>query len=127
MHQGSILVVDDEQGILNLVQDVLKSNGYVLISASDGNAAMSRAHDHAGPIHLLFTDVVMPGMNGHDLAKRLLNERSDVKVLYMSGHVDDTVLHHGVSTSEASFLPKPFTPQLLLQKVRDVLDARRLH
>ena len=80
---------------------------------------------HAGPIHLLVTDVVMPEMSGRELAERLAAARPELKVLYLSGNTDDALLHHGVSQAEMAFLQKPFTPAGLAVKVREVLETAK--
>jgi len=123
--QGSetILLVDDQEEPRMLAQDCLLELGYRVLEARDGAEAVRLSHQHQGPIHLLLTDLVMPGMNGGELARRLAAERPGTKVLYMSGYTDDTIVKLSVLVSEAPFLQKPFTPFSLACKVREVLGA----
>ncbi len=119
----TVLLVEDDDLIRNLVQRVLKANGYRVLVAANGREAEQVAEQHAGPIHLLMTDVVMPGMNGREVAERLAAARAGVRVLYLSGYTDDAIVHHGVLEAGVAFLQKPFTPAVLGRKVREVLDT----
>jgi len=119
----TVLVVEDEAMIRHLVQKVLKANGYTVLVAASGRDAEHVAAQHDGPIHLLVTDVVMPGMNGRELANRLAAARAGIQVLYLSGYTDDAIVHHGVLEPGVAFLQKPFTPAVLGRKVREVLDS----
>lgn len=119
-----ILVVEDEPTILRLASRMLGNLGYVVLSASTPGEAIRLAEDHAGDIHLLMTDVVMPEMNGRDLAKRLLSLYPRMKRLFMSGYTADVIAHHGVLEEGVHFIPKPFTIEDLSDRVRSALDAR---
>jgi PAS domain S-box-containing protein len=120
----TILVVEDDEGIRNLICEILEMNGYTVLKASDGNEALALAARSERPIHLTITDVVMPGVDGRELAKRLAIVRPDLKVLFMSGYASDAVLHNGIVEEGTPFLQKPFTPAALARKVRRVLDSR---
>ncbi len=119
----TILLVEDDEMIRNLVPKVLKANGYRVLVAANGRDAERMAGQHEGPIHLLMTDVVMPGMNGREVAERLAAARAGLRVLYLSGYTDDAIVHHGVLEPGVAFLQKPFTPAVLGRKVREVLDS----
>jgi len=114
----TVLVVEDENEVRAVVQRILEEFGYVVLSAGEIAAAVRLVERHGGPIHLLLTDVVMPEMNGVQLAERLGALRPEMAVLYMSGYIDRAILNH------ARFLQKPLTPDALARKVRAVLDAR---
>jgi DNA-binding response OmpR family regulator len=103
----------------------LRDNGYHVLTAADGSEAMQVAQQSSGPIHLLLTDVVMPGMNGRVLAERLAPQNPAMKVLYMSGYTDSFISGHGVLEPGTHLLHKPFTEETLTRKVREVLDAAR--
>jgi two-component system cell cycle sensor histidine kinase/response regulator CckA len=118
----TILVVEDNASVRRLVSGVLKQHGYTVLDASDSAEALELASGYAGRIALLFTDVVMPGMSGRELAERLEAVRTDMRVLYTSGYTDDAVLRHGILQAGVNFIQKPFTPPILLRRVRDVLD-----
>ena len=94
----------------------------ILLRAPNAAEAIKVSQRHAGPIHLLVTDVVMPHIGGQELARRLSVERPRMRVLYMSGYTDNTIVHHGVLESGVAFLQKPITPEKLCRKVREVLD-----
>ena len=119
----TILLVEDEAGVRRLSLTVLETQGYVVLEAPSGDVALQVARSETGPIHLVVTDVVMPGMNGRELWDRLKVLRPDSRVLFMSGYTDDAIARHGVLEPGIAFLQKPFTPFSLAQKVREVLDA----
>jgi two-component system, cell cycle sensor histidine kinase and response regulator CckA len=121
-HQ-TILLVDDDQQLRRLAHTVLTKSGFTVIDADNADAAWRIAAGHRGPIHLLLADVVMAGPGGPEIARRISTERPQMRVLYMSGHTDDTIVHHGVLEAGIAFLPKPFAPQRLVEKVQEVLEA----
>ena len=122
--QGSetILLVEDEDSIRSLVLGILQSHGYTVLEAGRPQDALEICKTFEGPIHLLFTDVVMPHMSGREVAEQVSAARPNTKVLYMSGYTDHAIAHHGVLNPGVPFLQKPFTPDLLAQKVREGLD-----
>jgi two-component system, cell cycle sensor histidine kinase and response regulator CckA len=119
----TILLVEDEREVRELVRNVLSQLGYDVIVALDGTAALDLARRHGSAISLLLTDIVMPHMSGPDLYRRLAMLLPGVSVLYMSGYTGDEVLAQGVSRETAAFLQKPFTPAALARTVRSVLDS----
>lgn len=119
----TILLVDDEDGLRDLAQEILEAHGYRVLVARDGAEALTLAQDHAGPIDLLLTDVVMPKLSGRQVAEQLASGRPAMRVLYMTGYTDDVALRQGLAQATAALLPKPFTPDRLLRRVREVLDA----
>mgnify|MGYP000253546773 CR=1 FL=1 len=121
--QGTVLVVEDEVGVRELVASLLRARGYQVMEANNGREALEVAGAHAGTIDLLLTDVVMPEMNGNDLSEKLLTLRPDTKVIYMSGYAPQTLFQRNGLNPEAIFLQKPFLPQVLIQKVQDVLKT----
>ncbi|MBI4247051.1 MAG: response regulator [Candidatus Rokubacteria bacterium] len=120
----TILLVEDYDDVREIVREILTEQGYTLLEAADGDRALQLSRGHPGPIHLLLTDVVMPGMSGGKLAEQLSATRSEMRVLYVSGHTDDVIVRSGVLHGDQAFLRKPFTPLGLARKVREVLDAR---
>ena len=118
-----ILLAEDDEMLRPLSKGLLERLGYRVLEAENAIRALALADAHAGPIHLLVADVVMPGGSGRELARRLANSRPDTRVLYVSGYTDDAIVHHGMLEPGLNFLQKPFTPAALARKVRDVLDA----
>jgi len=118
-----VLLVEDEPSVRNIARVVLQRNGYTVLDARDPAHALHLAATYTGRIDLLVTDVVMPQMNGRELASQLSSHRPGTKVLYVSGYTDDAILRHGVLDADVAFLQKPFTPDALARKVRDVLDG----
>jgi PAS domain S-box-containing protein len=123
--QGSetVLLVEDEEAVRSLVGEILQMHGYTVLEARHPGEALLLAERHPDPIHLLVTDVVMPQMGGHELAERLQSARPELRVIYMSGYPDDASVLRGVVETGSIFLPKPFTPDALAQRVREILDA----
>jgi DNA-binding response OmpR family regulator len=114
--------VEDEASLRELVREYLEESGYRILEARNGAEALEMGVRHAGPVHLLVTDVIMPGMSGRELAERLCAARPATRVLYMSGYTDDAVVLHGVLAQDMAFLQKPFTGDALTRAVREVLD-----
>jgi CheY-like chemotaxis protein len=119
--RGTVLVVEDELAVRQVVAAALRSSGYKVLEAGSGEEAMRRLRRHEGPLHLLLTDLVMPRMNGRQLADSVRTLYPEVEVLFMSGYTDDVLLRQGGSDAQRSFLQKPFTMEVLTQKVREVL------
>ena len=119
----TVLVIEDEEALRDLICTVLKRSGFRVLAAEDGNQALTIAEQYASVIHLVLTDIVMPGQSGRQVADLLFQQRPSLRVLYTSGYTDDVVLRHGVRHAEVAFLPKPFTSAELTSKVRAVLDA----
>ncbi|MGD9898520.1 MAG: PAS domain S-box protein [Calditrichaceae bacterium] len=119
----TILVVEDEERVLQVVSDTLSSLGYTVLEAANGDHASFIFEETDGPIHMVLTDVIMPKLNGQELVELLQADRPDLKVLFMSGYTDDAILQHGVLGKNTNFIHKPFTPRDLALKVRDVLDG----
>lgn len=119
----TILLVEDEDLVRELTRTVLLKHGYHVLEAAYGSEALFISQQYEGAVELLATDVVMPQMSGPELAEQLLKLRPQMKVLYLSGYTEDTILHHGVLEMDIAFLQKPFTPAELAHKVREVLDA----
>ena len=117
----TILVAEDERIVRVLIRKVLEQAGYTVLLGDGGTEALQLAERHSGPIHLLVTDVVMPGINGRELARRVLELRPDTKVLFLSGYADDAVERHGVLAPGTAFMQKPFSPSALASRVREVL------
>lgn len=119
----TILVVDDERMVLEVVCKILRLYGYAVLEANHGIEALRICHEHVGPIHLLLTDVLMPGMNGPHLAQQVATLHSHTRVLYMSGYPDNDSLAYFGLHPEIAFIQKPFLPDVLIRKVREVLGA----
>jgi two-component system cell cycle sensor histidine kinase/response regulator CckA len=120
----TILLAEDDEQLRPLTKGLLEKLGYTVLEAENAERALGVASAHAGPIHLLVADVVMPGPSGRELARRLARSRPDTRVLYVSGYTDDAIVRHGMLEPGLVFLQKPFTPTALGRKVREVLDAR---
>jgi len=119
----TVLLVEDAAPVRTLARKSLENCGYRVLDAADGRAALDLSAHHAGGIDILVTDVVMPGMSGRELAERLAPLRPGMRVLYTSGYTDDAMVHQGVLRSGVAFLQKPFVPESLARKVREVLDG----
>ncbi|HLF49549.1 MAG TPA: ATP-binding protein, partial [Methylomirabilota bacterium] len=119
----TVLLVEDEEGVRELAHEILKTLGYTVLEARRPEEALQIADQRPGPIHLLLTDVIMPGMSGPTLAGRLLSGRPGLKVLYMSGYTDGSIVQHGVLAAGTALLQKPFTLDALARKVREALDS----
>lgn len=120
----TILLVEDEPRVRKLIADVLTARGYRILEATRGEEAIRLCGMHKGEIQLAVIDVVMPEMSGPDLVRQLRPLNPDLRVLYISGYTDEAIVHHGILHTDASFLQKPFLPNTLVRKVREVLDAR---
>ena len=119
----TILLVEDEEQVRITSAAILRKHGYTVLEAQSGSEAIALCEPLPADVQLLVTDVVMPGMSGPQVAQRLTQQRPALRVLYVSGYTHDTMVHHGVVAGGASFLAKPILPDLLLRKVRQLLDA----
>jgi PAS domain S-box-containing protein len=119
----TILLVDDDHAVRTLARLVLSGHGYTVLEASQGSEALHVCNQHEGRIDLMVSDVVMPAMRGAELAERARGLQPNMRVLFLSGFTDDAVGHEGMPAARPAFLPKPFTPDTLARKVREVLDA----
>jgi CheY-like chemotaxis protein len=119
----TILLVEDEDAVRNLTRRVLEHHGYRVLSAPSGEAALEVSRLHTGPLHLLLTDVVMPGMSGPRLAEVMLAERRDMRLIFMSGYAATTLEQKILLDPESAFLQKPFTTEQLTRRIREVLDS----
>jgi len=118
----TILVVEDDDNVRELTAEFLSACGYQVLEASQANRALEICREFTGPIHVLVTDIVMPGMSGPDLAQAAAKFRPQTRVLFVSGYSDDAVAHHGLIDSNAAFLEKPFTHSALAERIRSILD-----
>src|SRR5262249_41140960 len=119
----TVLLVEDDDGVRALSRFVLQGSGYAVLEAGHGSEALRVAEQHRGAIHLLVTDVVMPGLGGRELAERLTALCPGLRVLFLIGYTEDAVVRRGILREEVHFLQKPFSPLVLAHKVREVLDA----
>jgi CheY-like chemotaxis protein len=118
----TILLVEDNKQVSNIVREILHRQGYTVLLAKNGKEAFKTLGSHNGTVHLLLTDVIMPDINGKELFIKLVQEYPALKVLYMSGYTNNVIVHHGVLDDGVQFIQKPFTTQALSIKVREVLD-----
>ena len=121
----TVLVVEDDEAVLKLAGRILRRHGYSVLEAQNAEEALSISSQHEGLIHLIVTDVVMPGMSGRELAGRLRSIEPETKVLFMSGYTDHAIVHQGVLDKDVTFFQKPFTSDTLVRKVREVLDRKQ--
>ena len=119
----TILVVEDQEEVRTLIRKILEARGYGVLTAEDGPAALQAAALHPGPIHLLLSDVVMPGMSGREVSVLLTTTRTTMRTLYMSGYTDESIVRHGMLEEGVQFLQKPFTAEGLARRVREVLEG----
>jgi two-component system cell cycle sensor histidine kinase/response regulator CckA len=119
----TILVVEDEESVRALARKILERNGYTVLEAGHAEEALLTCARHAGPIHLVVTDVVMPGVSGRELAERLLALHSDMRVLFVSGYIKDAIVERDRFDPGRAFLQKPFTREGLARKVREILQT----
>ncbi len=119
---GSLLLVEDEEDVCKFAVEVLQAHGYSVVSAADGEAALALAQSHPDPIDMLITDVVLPGMNGRELAERLKAERPGLHVLFTSGYTQDVIAGQGVLEHGMAYIAKPYTPGELSAKVQEILS-----
>jgi two-component system cell cycle sensor histidine kinase/response regulator CckA len=119
----TILLVEDESSLRNLARQFLQSQGYTVLEAAEGAAAIQICNSHLGPIHLLLTDLIMPGINGRELARRVSGMRRETKVLYMSGYTDNVIAHNAILEEGIALLQKPFSLSTLKTKVREKLSS----
>jgi len=124
--EGTILLVEDEDVVREMVAETLKDCGYMVLIASDGPAALDLSDEFSGEIKLMLTDVVMPQMSGRQLTEKLSPKRPSMKVLYMSGYTDDAIVHHGVLEEGTAFIGKPFSPDALVLKIGELLGASQM-
>jgi PAS domain S-box-containing protein len=119
----TVLLVEDEEVVREMASEILQESGYHVLEARHGKEAIDLSKQYVGEIHLMLTDVVMPQMSGRELAEQLAIFRGEMKVLFMSGYTDDAIIHHGVLDEGTAFIGKPFSPDALARKVREILDA----
>jgi two-component system cell cycle sensor histidine kinase/response regulator CckA len=119
----TVLIVEDEKALRRAARRILSKAGYTVLEAADGAEALRVLEGHVGPLHLLLTDMILPGLNGREVAERISASRPGLKVLFSSGYTNDAVLRDGVLDASAHFLAKPYTAESLVRKVREVLDS----
>jgi CheY-like chemotaxis protein len=117
----TILVVEDDEAVLNLIKNILKGHGYRVLTTTKGESAIELFIKHKEDIDLLLTDVVMPGINGKELSETLKRIKPEIKTLFMSGYTSNAIVHHGILEKDIQFIQKPFTGVELLKKIRSIL------
>jgi two-component system, cell cycle sensor histidine kinase and response regulator CckA len=122
----TLLLAEDEDAVRQSIREFLVLNGYIVLEAKNGTEALALAKSYEGTIHLMITDVVMPQKNGSQLAAELASARPGMRVLFVSGYAEATVLRHGAIDVATRFLQKPFSLKALTRKIREVLDANKL-
>jgi len=118
----TVLVVENESAIRTLVQMALERHGYTVLAAESGADALRVSENHPGDIHLLITDVIIPDMNGPEISRQLAVSRPHLSTMFMSGYMDDALSDHGLRAGHVDFIQKPFSPRVLAQRVREILD-----
>jgi len=118
-----IMLVEDDTDVREVLSEILKDLGYIIIEAGDDAEAQKLSKKFNGKIHLLLTDLILPGLNGRELSELLLQSRKEMKILFISGYSDDVIAKHGVIDEGLSFLQKPFTASSLGKKIREVLES----
>lgn len=121
----TILVVEDDPAVRAVAARALRRFGYHVVSADGGDEALRLARRHEGPIDLLLTDIMMPGLNGVEVASRIARVRPGIRIFFMSGYADQDLVRQGLLEPGTRFLQKPFTPQELAGRIREILDAGR--
>jgi two-component system cell cycle sensor histidine kinase/response regulator CckA len=126
-HRGkeTVLVVEDEAMVRHLVRDILVDHGYTVLEAASGPEALAFGRQYSGPIHLILSDVIMPGQSGREFVDAIRPLRPDARVVFMSGYTDDAIVRHGILSDGIAFVQKPFSAGALLKKVRETLDGDR--
>ncbi len=123
----TVLLVEDEDLVRRVARRILENFSYTVLEAGNGEAALEMGQQHAGPIHLHFTDVVMPGMNGKELADLWCRQHPETLVLFTSGYTENAIVQQGSLDRDINFIQKPYRPELLARKVREVLDGPECH
>ena len=120
----TVLVVEDHAAVRGVIEKTLGRYGYTVVVAANASEALERSQAYPGPIHMMLTDLILPGANGREIAKQVVAARPSVRVLYMSGYTDDVIVHHGVLEPGLAFVQKPFTGAVLVRRIREVLAAQ---
>jgi len=119
----TVLVADNDPLILSMIEQTLTPLGYDLLLASNGEEALTLMEKAESQVDLILTDVIMPGINGIDLAKQMISRNPEIRVMFMSGYLCPSIAHHGIPDSEKAFVQKPFLPNTLIKKIRSVLKS----
>ena len=119
----TILIVEDDAEVRRLLCQVLRARGYRVLESTKGDEAIAAVESHPGPVELIVADVVLPGMSGPEVVRHVAQRKPGIRALYISGYTDEAVQRHGILDSGVTFLSKPFLPDALATKVRELLDA----